>query len=195
MADELAHLKGQLSNIATVLTSLPTNISLRYGFVVFRDQGKSGSVQLFELTDNWDLFAENLMAVTAVGGGDYPENLNGGLYQAITDMNWEPQASRLLIILGDAPPHFDIDEPMPFDETMLMAVEQNITVFTVGSDGLNETGIEIYQQIAEIGNGRFMFVSNSPESTTLVNAPAVQQMTNLTNVLEEIVLEVLRDQK
>lgn len=192
MADELHTLQIGLDNIAAELTSLPDNIALRYGLVVYRDQEKSDSIELFGLTDNWMSFAENLTAVMAVGGGDYPENLNGGLNQAITSMNWNPQAERLLILLGDAPPHQNIDETAPLEEMLLAAVEQNIIIFTVGSDGLNEAAAEIYQQIAEVGNGRFIFVSNSPENSQ-VNASVVQPITDLTNILVEIVLEVLNE--
>ena len=132
------------------------------------------------------------MTVTAVGGGDYPENLNGGLSQAVSGINWNPEATHLLILLGDAPPHLNTEETVPLEETLQAAAEQNITIFTVGSDGLNETGVEIYQQIAEMGNGRFIFVSNKPENNQL-NLSAVQPITNLTSVLVEIVLEVLNE--
>ena len=102
MADELNILQTGLDEIAAELTSLPNDNTLRYGFVIYRDQAKSDSVQLFGLTSDWTLFAENLMAVTAVGGGDYPENLHGGLVQAVSSMNWDPEAVHLIILLGDA---------------------------------------------------------------------------------------------
>lgn len=193
MADELNALQTSLDEIAAELAALSNNITLRYGFVTYRDQAKSDSVQLFNLTDDWGLFAENLMTVTAVGGGDYPENLNEGLFQAVNSMNWDSGAAHLLILLGDAPPHLNAEETVPLEETLLAAAEQNITIFTVGSDGLNETGAEIYQQIAEMGNGRFIFVSNNPENSQL-NVSAIQPITNLTSVLVEIVLEVLDEE-
>ena len=194
MADELDFLKAGLNEIAAQFNSQPDSTILRYGFVVYRDQEKSDSIQLFSLTNDWELFAETLMTVTAVGGGDYPENLNGGLYQAVTGMNWNPAAEHLLILLGDAPPHPDTGETVPFEEILLGSVAQNITIFTVGSDGLNETGAAIYQQIADVGNGRFIFVSHNPENNRL-NAPVVQPITNLSDVFVEIVLEVLNDEE
>jgi hypothetical protein len=193
MADELNALQTGLGEIAAELTALSNDNTLRYGFVIYRDQAKNDSAQLFNLTDDWALFAENLMTVTAVGGGDYPENLNGGLSQAVSGINWNPEAAHLLILLGDAPPHLNSGEAVPLEETLQAAAEQNITIFTVGSDGLNETGAEIYQQIAEMGNGRFIFVSNKPENNQL-NLSAVQPITNLTSVLVEIVLEVLNEE-
>lgn len=193
MANELDILKSGLNEMATEFNFQTDSTIFRYGFVVYRDQEKSDSIQLFGLTNDWGLFAENLITVTAVGGGDYPENLNGGLYQAVTSINWNPEAKHVLILLGDAPPHLDTDESVPLEEILLAAAEQKITIFTVGSNGLNETGIEIYQQIAEMGNGRFIFVSNSPENSQL-NTSEVQPIENLTSVLVEIVLEVLDEE-
>ncbi len=190
MADELNTLQAGLDEVAAELVSLPNDISLRYGFVVYRDQ----AVQLFDLTNDWALFAENLRAVTAVGGGDYPENLNGGLFQAVNSLNWQPEAKHLLILLGDAPPHPNTGETVPLEETLFAAAEQNITIFAVGSDGLNETGVDIYQQIADMGNGRFIFISHAPENSQ-INSSAIHPITNLTSVLVEIVLEVLNDEE
>ncbi len=192
MVDELNILQTELDVIAAELTSLPNNITLRYGFVVYRDQEKSDFIQMFDLTNDWVLFTENLNAISAVGGGDYPENLSGGLYQAVTNMNWHPEVDRLVILLGDAPPHLNTGATVPLEETLQKAAEQNITIFTVGSDGLNATGVAIYQQIAEAGNGRFILVSHNPENISL-NAPVVQPVSNLANVLVEIILEVLNE--
>jgi Mg-chelatase subunit ChlD len=189
MADELDTLKAGLGNIAA-LTSLPDSIALRYSFVVYRDQGKSDTGQLLELTDDWVLFARDLMTVTAVGGGDYPENLNEGLYQAITQTDWNPGADRLIILLGDAPPHQNLPGAIPYEESVSLGVEQNITIFTVGSDGLNESGVTIYQQIAQASNGRFIYISNYPENAQ-INATSVQPMSHLPAIIVDIVLEVL----
>jgi hypothetical protein len=191
MADELNILQTGLDGIAAELTSLPNATTLRYGLVVYRDRAKSESVQLFSLTSDWIMFKASWMAVTAVGGGDYPENLSGGLYQAVTGMNWNPEAGQLLILLGDAPPRLDA-ESVPYDETMLIAAEQAITIFTVGSDGLNEAGAEIYQRIAEAGNGRFIFITNNPENTP-TNVSLVRPDTDLPTLLVEIVREVLNE--
>lgn len=190
MADELNTLQAGLDEVAAELVSLPNDILLRYGFVIYRDQ----TVQLFDLTNEWTLFAENLKAVTAVGGGDYPENLNGGLFQAVNNLTWDPEAEHLLILLGDAPPHPNTSETTSLEEIVSAATEHNITIFTVGSDGLNETGVEIYQQIADMGNGRFIFISHSPENSQ-IDASTIHPMTNLTNVLVEITLEVLNNEE
>ena len=75
MAEELTALQASLDTIAAQLSTLP-NTTLRYGFIIYRDQAKTESTQLFNLTADWELFATNLRAnVTAIGGNDYPEDL------------------------------------------------------------------------------------------------------------------------
>ena len=184
MAEELATLKASIDGIVSRLSTLPS-ASLRYGFVTYRDQTKTDSSQTFELTDDWALFATNLNAVTAVGGGDYAEDLSTGLYQAITSIDWQPDAVRLLILLGDAPPHIDTPGTVPYDEALLLASEQNITIYTIGSNDLNEEGIAIYKDIAQSGNGRFISIPNSSENA---------QTADLATAIVDIVLEVLNDQ-
>ncbi|MBK8903056.1 MAG: VWA domain-containing protein [Anaerolineaceae bacterium] len=192
MAPELAQLKAGLDQVATEFSTLPGEPALRYGFVVYRDQDKGESTQLFALTDNWTLFAENLTSVTAVGGGNYSEDVQNGLYQAVANMHWQPAATKLLIVLGDAPPHQSIPDAPTIEETTLIAAERNITIYTIGSDGINEAGMAIFQQIAESHNGRFIYLTDMPEdmAPAATNAYAT---TDLPTLLVDIVTETLND--
>jgi hypothetical protein len=108
-------------------------------------------------------------------------------------MNWDTGAAHLLILLGDAPPHLNAVETVPIADLSSAATEQNINIYTIGSDGLNERGVEIYQQIAAAGNGRFIFVGNSADGNQ-INSPTVQPIANLTDILIEIVFEVLNEE-
>lgn len=183
MAQELDTLQNSLADVGLGLAGLSENTSFRYGFVLYRDQEKGIPSQVFELTEAWESFTERLMAVTAVGGGDYPENLNDGFYQAVTGLNWSPNATKLLILLGDAPPHLDSAQTAPYVETLQLAAGQGITIFTIGSDGLNEQGMAIFEEIAERGNGRFIFISDEPQNTQIA-------ATELPALIVEIVREV-----
>ncbi len=191
MTQELDQLQANLETIRGQLPSEAENITLRFGFVAFRDQGKGDAIELFSLTDSWALFAENLRSVTAVGGGDYPEDLNAALYQAVNGMNWRPEAQRLIILLSDAPPHLDDEASGQVEALLQLAAQPNMTIFTVGSDGLNEAGVDIYQQIAAAGSGRFVFLSSNPAQAP-ANALTVQPLANLADVLLTIISEVLR---
>jgi hypothetical protein len=191
MAEELNSLKAGLDTIANQINSLPESTMLRFGLVVYGDRGKAESFQIFNLTDNWNQFSESVLSITAVGGGDYAENLNEGLYQAVTNMNWQADATtKLIVLLGDAPPHSNDPASIPYLESAGLAQAQNISLFTIGSDGLNAQGEEIYQQIAQIGNGRYIFLTNEPETQQTIRE-TVYKTADLTTAIVDILLEVV----
>ena len=192
MDSELNTLKAGLDEISVQLSRLPGTIAIRYGLVVYRDGAKSSSTQLFALTDSWPAFTQNITAVTALGGGDYAEDLSNGYYQAVTGMAWNPEANKLIILLGDAPPHQDSENEALLNEALAVAAAQGIKTFTVGSDGLNAAGITIYQEIAQTQNGRFLFISETPENSQL-DVDSVQPLSNLPTLLVEVVREVLNE--
>lgn len=40
-------------------------------------------------------------------GGDEPEHVYAGIHRAATGMTWRPEAIKLIVLIGDAPPHDD----------------------------------------------------------------------------------------
>jgi len=46
-----------------------------------------------------------LRQINAEGGGDYQEAIDEGLRIAIQEMNWRPKAKKIIVLIGDAPPH------------------------------------------------------------------------------------------
>ena len=46
-----------------------------------------------------------LRQINAEGGGDYQEAIDEGLRVAIQEMKWRPKAKKIIVLMGDAPPH------------------------------------------------------------------------------------------
>ncbi|WP_420641703.1 vWA domain-containing protein [Candidatus Leptofilum sp.] len=193
MASEIIHLQASLPELTTDLSALSELATLRLGLVTYRDQGKTDTTQLFDFTEDASLFANQIASLTAVGGGDYPEAVASGLDQAVFNLDWRTDSTKLLIIIGDAPPHTQNANALTYEETSQLAAEQNIFIYTIGSDGLDDAGAAIYQQIAQNGNGRFLFVTDNPENT-VGEATAVYPTSQLYAVIIEIVQEVLNAQ-
>lgn len=189
MAPELNQLHASLDEVAAGFATLPGSPTLRFGYVIYRDKSKEESTQRFPLTDNWNLFAENLLTVTAVSGGDYPEDVTSGLYQAIANMNWQPDATKLLILLGDAPPQSGDQTAPTLPDTAALATERGITIYTIGSDGLDEAGTAVFQQIAQAHNGRYIYLTDTPEALPS-DATTVYPITDLPTLLVDIVAEI-----
>lgn len=193
MANELAQLQTDLADLLTTLATLPEITTLRLGLATYRDQSKLDAVQIFALTEDIALFSNQIEELTAVGGGDYPEALNEGLYQAVSSLDWHPESIKLLLILGDAPPQTATTNVPTYEQTSTLAAEQNITISTIGSDGLNATGITVFAQIAQIGNGRFYFISDNLDNN-VNGATAVYPTSQLTTLIFDIVQEGLNAQ-
>ena len=81
--------------------------------------------------------------MSARGGGDGPEAVTAGLYEAL-NMPWRPNATKVCVLIADAPPHGlephgdgfpngDPDGRDPLEIAREMVVH-NITVYTVGCE-------------------------------------------------------------
>lgn len=78
---------------------------LRLGLVAYRDRSDPWLTQKAALTDNRYAIHNFLLDLTAEGGGDFEEAVEEGLRVAIEDLEWRPGARRILVLVGDAPPH------------------------------------------------------------------------------------------
>lgn len=83
-------------------------VNLRIGLVAYRDhppQDKSYVTRVHSLTDDRERMQKVIGKLRARGGGDGPEAVYRGLYDAVTQMPWRDHSSRYVMLVGDAPPH------------------------------------------------------------------------------------------
>lgn len=78
--------------------------SFRVGMVLFRDYNDAYLTKIIPWTSDLNKFQQTLNGVQAAGGRDIPEAVHEGLYEAITKFQWR-DAKRIVILIGDAPPH------------------------------------------------------------------------------------------
>ena len=91
----------QLANYVRNLVPLA-----RFGIIVYRDYSDIDFVTKLSQPSFDILKARDFMAqIDAVGGGDYPEAVTQALRDAETKIGWRAGAQRVVIIIGDAPPH------------------------------------------------------------------------------------------
>lgn len=80
---------------------------LRVGLVAYRDhppQDHTWVYKNFGFTSDISKVRQELSSLYATGGGDGPEAVTAGLYQALT-MDWREHASKMVVLIADAPPH------------------------------------------------------------------------------------------
>lgn len=97
-----------LAQMADILDGISPK--LRLGVVEYKDYGdvgKAGGKVVQPFTGNVRAARKELAGMRAFGGGDLPEAVLGGLRIALDprEMKWEDEANKLIVLIGDAPPH------------------------------------------------------------------------------------------
>ena len=159
MGDEIDKLRSSMQAMADQIGRLPSQPEICFGLVAYRDRGDQFFVRAHDLTDDLGAFQQVLGGLRAGGGGDYPEAMNEALHTAVHRISWRGQgATRLVVLVADAPPHLDYGQPW-YDDDMQGALARGIKLFAVGASGLDRTGEAVFRQVAQYTGGRFVFLT------------------------------------
>lgn len=160
MGDELSQIQKTIGEISARIKSLPSEPSVRFGLVAFRDQGDDFLTRKTDFTSDLDLFKSKLNALAAAGGGDYPEAVNPALSEAINQLSWDSGESiRLTFLVGDAPPKLGEPQDVPYTTTMVKALEKGVKIFPLAASGLDALGEYVFRQLAQFTGGKFLFLT------------------------------------
>jgi Mg-chelatase subunit ChlD len=141
--------KEKIWSIASTLAQAKQSPEIRMGLVAYRDRGDAYVTQVVDLSNDLDTMYSTLMRFNADGGGDGPESVNKGLFDAVYKMSWstDPQAYKVVFLVGDAPPHMDYQDDVKYPEVVAAAVQKGIVVNTIQCGQASET-VAPWQQIA-----------------------------------------------
>ena len=106
---------------------IPEFTSFRIGMVLYKDYYDEYLTKIIPFTRDFDFFQRNLNVITARGGGDIPEAVYEALYEGADKFPWTAE-SRLLVLIGDAPPHPRPRGKITGEMVYQMAEEKNIKV-------------------------------------------------------------------
>jgi Mg-chelatase subunit ChlD len=160
MADEIDKLKASLRAITAEVANLPSRPDICLGLVAYRDRGDQFLLRRHDFTNDVGAFLQQaLIPLRAGGGGDYAEAMNEALHDTVHQLSWRGEgATRLVVLLADAPPHLDYGAPH-YDDDMMAALGKGIKIFGVGASGLDKQGEFIQRQMAQYTGGRFVFLT------------------------------------
>ncbi|KAI0714004.1 hypothetical protein C8T65DRAFT_738903 [Cerioporus squamosus] len=147
---------------------LQTREDLRIGLVAYRDhppQDHTYVTKNFGFSSDISYVHKNLSSLYASGGGDGPEAVTAALAEAL-NMDWRPNASKMIVLIADAPPHgigeygdgFDEGSPDgndPLQVARLMA-SKGITLFFVACEPAlsgYSYATDFYQALTNITSG------------------------------------------
>lgn len=177
--------KEKIWSIATTMTSAQQNPDIKIGLVAFRDRGDAYVTKTIDLSDDIDSVYASLMDFQAQGGGDGPESVNQGLYDAVNKLSWSqnPNSYRTIFLVGDAPPHMDYQNDVKYTETIAKASDKGIIVNTIQC-GQDAGTTKIWKTIAHSGGGRYFHVEQSGGALA-VSTPFDKQLAKLSAKLDD----------
>ena len=106
MRDDLDFIRKTL--VPMVQKRIDKFSSFRVGLLLFRDYKEAYLTRVAKpFTSDLNEIQKGLNAIIAEGGRDIPEAVNEGLFAGLTEFEWQ-SSNRIIILVGDAPPH---DEP------------------------------------------------------------------------------------
>jgi len=82
----------------------------RIGIVVFGGKGEKLDSQ--PLTLSPQKLEDFLTHITAKGGGEWEEDTYGACEFAVNKMDWKPYAKKVVVLVGDSPPHKEDFQPL-----------------------------------------------------------------------------------
>jgi Mg-chelatase subunit ChlD len=92
-------------NLTILLEELLSEFpSFRIGMVLYKDYYEEYLTRVIAFTSDFTQFQRTLNAIRVGGGGDVPEAVYEALYAGVMQFNWEKE-SRVMFLIGDAPPH------------------------------------------------------------------------------------------
>jgi hypothetical protein len=187
MGDELAWLTRDLNAIVRRAREGLPGLDVRYGLVVYRDDGDEYVVRNFGFTDQASTMRSNLRAQVATGGGDYPEAAADALASAAA-LDWRRgQGERLLFHIADAPPH-DGDY-RAYLAAAATAAQANVQIFGLGASGVGEESEYLMRQAAVMTGGRYLFLTDDSGVGLAHAEPTIScyQVTDLSGLLGRVI--------
>jgi hypothetical protein len=160
--------KRKIWAIANELARAKPSPEIRLGLVAYRDRGDDYVTKVFDLDSDLDRVYARLFELQAGGGGDGPESVNQGLRDAVTKLSWtrEDRVLKVLFLVGDAPPHMDYDQDVPYAKTCEDAARAGIAVNTLrcGGDPATE---KVWAEIARLAEGTYASIPQEGGAETV----------------------------
>src|SRR5258706_10461194 len=130
--------KRTVWSIAKQVSEIDKNADLHVGLVAYRDLGDEYVTRDFALTSDLDAVFTELSGYQAAGGGDIPEDVDAGLFDAVHKMQWRDGAKKMIFLVGDAPPASRGEVPK-FADSVKAAADAQIIVHTIRCGEMAET--------------------------------------------------------
>jgi hypothetical protein len=172
MSGLIENAKRKIWSIATSIVDANPSAEVKMALVAYRDIGDEYVTRKFDLTtDIQGLYAE-LLKFRAQGGGDWPESVNEALHAGVARMSWThgPQTTRILFLVGDAPPHMDYEQDKKYPEVLEIARKKGIIVNAVQAGAARDTE-KVWRTVAQLGRGDYISIPQDGGQVVIIETP------------------------
>jgi Mg-chelatase subunit ChlD len=163
MSGLIAAAQNQMIAMLEELTRA-AHVNLCLGVVEYRDHPPQDKIvyKVYHLTEKLRKAQKSIRGLIASGGGDAPEAVLDGIAAACRELAWYKYSRRLVVLVGDAPPHGmgmrgdAFSAGCPCGETIesvtRLAEEKCITIHALG---LTDAVTESFSTISGMTGGKF----------------------------------------
>src|SRR5258705_2715496 len=172
--------KRKIWSIATTLIDCSPDAEIRMGLVAYRDIGDDYVTKTFDLTTDIQGLYADLLQLRARGGGDWPESVNEALLVGVSKMSWSRgrDSTRIIFLVGDAPPHMDYAQDMKYPDVMRLARARDITVNTVQAGNARDTE-RTWREIAQMARGEYISIPQDGGKIVVIETPYDREIIEL----------------
>ncbi|MDR0448304.1 MAG: VWA domain-containing protein [Treponema sp.] len=124
MKNDFAEIK---QNLVPLLGQTLGTSGWRIGMVLFKDYNEEYITRVIPFTADLNQVQRSLNGINIRGGGDIPEAVYEGLYDSAVRFTWEAE-KRLIILIGDAPPHLRPRGRITKEMVQAAVAERNIRI-------------------------------------------------------------------
>lgn len=128
MRDDMPVLRDNL--VATLQEEIGEYSAFRIGFMHYRDYLEDYLVRKYDFVETWELVQDRLNRIRVAGGRDIPEAVYEALWASVQGFEWTAD-DRIVILIGDAPPHPRPRGSVTREQVFDRAKELEITIHTI----------------------------------------------------------------
>ncbi|MFW9846271.1 MAG: VWA domain-containing protein [Candidatus Thorarchaeota archaeon] len=180
---------------------------LRVGLVSYRDhppEDNSFVTQKYELTSDTSIIEQNVMQMSANGGGDGPEAVDDAM-DAANRMEFLYDAAKVVVLVADAPPHgVESGDRWPdgppsgirWNKEAAKAYDKGIVYHTVGCFPEIENyqhGVRVMKEIAEATQGKFFPLNEAENLVSIITGVAIEEIDKIAiqkSILDEMQVSI-----
>jgi Mg-chelatase subunit ChlD len=160
MGDEMAFLQTELKDIVRRVRAAEPDLDVRVSVVFYRDRGDEFITKSLPFTQSADDAVRFIAGTSAVGGGDYPEDMNAGL-EAMMRQRWSREdVPQMLFLLADAPPHQYPGQDYTYHEAIQDAAAHGIAIYPVAASGVDKPTEFLFRAMAVKTGGKYVFLTD-----------------------------------